>query len=696
MKLTTQRGELDLPRDFSLNIECNNPLLSQEGDASIPVALPSSSHNLTVLGHVERIDRCECYDNKVEAFLQVGPVQKRGQLIIDTAHRRDGIAVSFAIDNGDLYSKSKGKTLKEILSEHTETFASLEEAMKEMQECYEGANFDYKIFPVAVAPYEENGNIVYQYNNEDSSGTLVYEARTVHEGDVEQMQVPAGYGIAPFLKLSRLVEILFQRLGFEVTENCLSQFPFQRMVIVHNCSDCLCNPTTTLYYKDLVPSCTLNEFLEWLNAKFHVQPVVDSELKKVSIVSMEQRLVMSPDIDISGKVEGDFTVLLNPTSRVVLSPINKIEGTDPAAATFDKLIEKYGGYVCVDESQFWTLGTNTPAVESCLVLRQATGQFYMLEYDMNEHQVVTLIGTNHFTYDRANSEETEEYNQGDSIPLMLCRGKRETCPFIGERLHAHTSHNGSTADETQDIMVVQAETGTFAYMTTGTTQSVIPYRQPQNGVQFFELGIGTTPYALYQCCWSRYNNLLLNHAVHLQGRVRYSIGQFLGIDMTRLKLCNGQRLLPVMASANIGSRYDIADSEFIIAKTFTDGITDSDIAPSTSSNLKWQITDNSAAVAQQLWETIEAGFIPSSEVGVEDDYLVYGGFAVQYTGENLNPGIPAYNGETKQFTRNAIITIFVNEIVNYSPGYTPNHFEYEWTEEFANQSVVFTFVAVPV
>ena len=216
MKLVTQNGQLDLPRDFSLNMERTNPLLSGEGDASVPATLPSSSRNLAALGHRERIDRANRYTNKVDAILQVGPVQKRGQLVLDTMHRHDGIEASFAIDSSDLYVKSKSKTLKEIFTDavngavNHEDFGTVADAMTRMQAIYGGNDtYDYTIFPVAIAKYETESHGTktehYQYNNEDDgSHNLKYLARTVHEGDV-LMSVPAGYGIAPFLKLHRLL-----------------------------------------------------------------------------------------------------------------------------------------------------------------------------------------------------------------------------------------------------------------------------------------------------------------------------------------------------------------------------------------------------------------------------------------------------------------------------------------------------------
>ena len=58
-----------------------------------------------------------------------------------------------------------------------------------------------------------------------------------------------------------------------------------------NCSDCLCNPTATLYYRDLVPSCTLSDFLTWLNNKFHVQPVMNNSTRRVKLLRSEERRV---------------------------------------------------------------------------------------------------------------------------------------------------------------------------------------------------------------------------------------------------------------------------------------------------------------------------------------------------------------------------------------------------------------------
>lgn len=708
MKLSTPKGQLDLPRDFALTIERTNPLLSDQGDASVPATLPASSKNLAVIGHMERTDRAGKYANKVEAILEIGPIRKRGQLVIDTVHRLNGIDASFAIDNSDLYSTSKKKTLKEIFGNLSVSFETAIAAATKMQGIYEGRDADYVVFPVAVAAYEDKvtGKKVYQYNNEIDNGQLVWEERNVHEGDIDDMHVPDCYGLAPFLKLYRLVEILFSRLGYEVTENCLSAWPFRRMAVVHNCSDCLCNPTYTLYYRDMVPSCTLSDFLTWLCNKFHTQPVVDSETKQVKIVAMETMLTRAPDLDIGSIVEGDFTIQLNPTKRIVLSPSNNIEGAEPAAETFDKLVEKYGDFSYVNEAQFNQYPTATPPVNASVVQRRSTGFFYAVEYDTaHSRYALKPIGTNNFTYDRENSDDTEDFSQADSLPLMLCGIVKPTqttdvVPFIGDRQHAHTSYKGSTADDKQDIIVVQYTTDSNAYyMTTGTTQPVIPYANFQSG-GFIDLGFGLCPYELYDACWSRYNTILLNHPTNLKGRVRYDIGQIFGMDMTRMKHCAGQKLLPISASSSLGAKTALTDAEFLLVKTFVDGIADSPIVPSSQTSLVWEVTDNILTAVQACWTQMGGGpdfgdiTIIDPNLGVEAHYYRYGSYSIVYTDDNPQPGVPSYLGETKQLSRRADITIHYKEIIEYDPIYNHPVHEFNQQSKFTNRTVTFTFTAV--
>lgn len=698
MKIITEHGQLELPEDFNIKIERHNPLLSGEGDASVPATLPSSSHNLAVLGHRERVDRAYRYTNKMDAILQVGPINKRGQLLLDTVHRRDGIAASFVMDNSDLYVSSKEKSLKEIFNSYNNgagyirRFQTLNIAFQYLQHIYEvGGTDDFMIFPVAVSPYKSGNNTNYQYNNEiDNDGNLVFGQREVHEGDI-MMTVPMGYGVSPFLRLHRMLDILFYILGYEVTYNCFAKNDLKDIVLVNNCADTMVK-LVILNYADMVPSCTLSEFLEWINNKFHAQPFVNSESKEVKIVMMEDVLSGEADIDLSGIVQDDFTVTLNPQKRVVLEPKITIEGTEAAADNLDELLKKYGGYcVGVNETEFAYILTNAANNDfafDCLILREVTGQFYILNRDLNTSnypQVPILIGSNIIKYDRKNAEEEESFKQDDLVPLMLSAGSH-VCPYIGERIHSHTGYNGQNEKAEQEIIVaIGAASNDLYYKTTGTINSILPAK---NLYGQLSLPFGLTPYEMYQYFWKRYNEMLLNNATHLKGKVQFNLNQFLCLDMSSLKLYKNQKLLQIQASSNIGNKIGATESEFIITKSFDDGIKDTQPNIITKSPLKWELTDDIETVWEYYKNHVAYDYY---ENGVHYySVLISDASSISYI-DDLGlywMGVPEAVGETHTITRKIRYTIHYRV---YSDG-TPR----TRTETFdVNATVTFTAVTNP-
>lgn len=698
MKIITEHGQLDLPEDFNIKIERHNPLISGEGDASVPATLPSSSHNLAVLGHRERVDRAYRYTNKMDAILQVGPITKRGQLLLDTVHRRDGIAASFAMDNSDLYVTSKEKSLKEIFNSYNNgagyirRFQTFNIAFQYLQHIYEvGGTDDFMIFPVAVSPYKSGNNTNYQYNNEiNNDGNLVFGQREVHEGDII-MTVPMGYGVSPFIRLHRMLDILFHILGYEVTYNCFAKNDLKDIVIVNNCADTMVK-LVILNYADMVPSCTLSEFLEWMNNKFHAQPFVNSESKEVKIVMMEDVLSGEADIDISGIVQDDFTVTLNPQKRVVLEPKITIEGTEAAADNFDELLKKYGGYcVGVNETEFAYIRTNAANNDfafDCLILREVTGQFYILNRDLNTGnypQVPILIGSNIIKYDRINSEEEESFKQDDLVPLMLSNGSH-ACPYIGERIHFHTGYNGQNEKAEQEIIVaIGVASNELYYKTTGTINSILPAK---NLYGQLSLPFGLTPHEMYQYFWKRYNEMLLNNATHLKGKVQFDLNQFLCLDMSSLKLYKNQKLIQIQASSNIGNKIGVTESEFIITKSFDDGVKDTQPNIITKSPLKWELTDDIETVQEYYKNHVAYDYY---ENGVHYySVLISEASSISYI-DDLGlywMGVPEAVGETHTITRKIRYTI---HYWVYSAG-TPR----TRTETFdVNATVTFTAVTNP-
>lgn len=582
MKLTTNNGELDLPVDFSFEVELNNPFFSDEGDSTIPATLPATPNNLKVFDNIHRVDRASKFMKSVPATLMAGTIQKHGQLVIDTMSIKNGIDVSLAIENSDIYSQYKEKSLKEIFASKVR-----DEWNKDISEL---ANYlwnvrvnrrydDFTLFPVAVAPYEESDNKIYQYNNEGTN-YLVWQARTVREGDLT-MSVTDGYGVSPFLYLYKMIDLMFEQMGYYVVYNCLDRDPYKDIVLLNNCSDTIVKGVVN--YSDLVPSCTLSEFLDFLLNKFGILCRVDSTSQRVRVVMFQEILsTLAPDMDITNKVVDDLDIILDDTSRVVLSSETSIDGSAPAAETFDKLIEKYGYYIEITEGQYTSLLNNIPiGISDCLVMRKETGQFYELRRKIGSNEIIpTFLGTNYFKYDRNNSSNQESYSSPDVAPAIIY--DRLPYMYIGDRQHRNTSYQNTEDSSDQSIMIAWKTivTAGSLHLSFGTTQKYFDGRK----IKDFSL----TSYDMYEYFWSNYNNLLLNGKVTLKGEVLYDYHDMMTLDVTRVKIYKGQPVIPLKVAFSISEKLKNGHGEYLLAKSFFNRITDKKILPETQQKFKWE------------------------------------------------------------------------------------------------------------
>ena len=315
MKLTVDKGELDLPENFSFEIEQNSAFFSDDGTASLAATIPATPEDFSKLGFPDRIGRATVYDNSFPAIIRHGIFQKKGVLVVGSVSD-SGISCSVALDDSEFYSQYKEKNLKDLFGQKVmDDFSEPEDWYEWLFRVYKGEVInDFSIIPVAVNYNESEGS--YQVNNEpvddksDGIWPLAHEARLVQEGG-EDVSVPSGYGIAPFLKLGAFFKILFELCGYTVSRSFFSEKQqFSSLILLHNCSDVICNGK--INYSDLVPNKSVSEILEWLQQKFHAQIVVHSSKKTVDIILLEDILAGSYDKDLTDRLLNHSTGRLQP------------------------------------------------------------------------------------------------------------------------------------------------------------------------------------------------------------------------------------------------------------------------------------------------------------------------------------------------------------------------------------------------
>lgn len=614
MRLITEQGELTLPEDFSFEVEQNSAFFSENGAATVGATIPATGEDLARLGFPTRVARSTKHINTFPAILQHGIYQKKGILAVASASS-NGISCSLGLEDSTFYAEWKNSNLKDLFSAKNYSEFYDGNITNWIDKVYTGSYQSdlWRLIPVAVNHNDSDGS--YQINNEpeydanDGIWPLVHNSRVVKEGD-DNVSVPFGYGIAPFLNLYSFFQIMFELCGFTVTKNCFKDNKaLSGLILLHNCSDVLCNGR--INFSDLVPNKTISEILSWMQDKFHAQVIIHPSVKTVEIVLMEDILNSGFDNDLSKLVIGDLDYIFCSSSRVVLSSDTSLSGAAPVADTPEAMLDKYQACSLMSECDWFykrPMG---------LVLRLSTGTFYEMRHS---HQSIrgndvknVAVGSNYFKYDRRNSDESEDFAPEDLLPPMVFVNGI-LMPYIGDRIHRNTTYNDSKKDEEQEIIIVDYAglSKKVDYTASGSSGGRVPsdvegghyyYGTTQKYDNIGELRsdkIELTSIGLFYTFFRQYNKHLRNNSVKIEGQFDLTQAELINFQMYVLKQLNGQRLLPEQLRYQIGNPTKCLKASFRLIKDFADAV-DDEVLTYPEPLYKWVLeTDHAAIKAREL------------------------------------------------------------------------------------------------
>lgn len=304
---TTDR-EFNIGEGFTMELSKTNPFLTEEGSQSIPINLPPTDNNLKIIGSIHRGVWTKRPVRRMDVIVQHGAVNLRGVLVIESAHRKEGIDCTFYTHEGQLY-ETIGETLMDDL-EWPEYAAQgglsgrimfLKWAMSNPE------NEDYCIFPVLTSNELKRPD----YDREDmrfilnetlfatSSENIEFvgeKERKYIDSSGATITLPVGYGITPFLKVHVILSIIFRNFGYRLQKNIFETI-FPRLCLVNNTADAICKDGM-IYYKQLIPeNLKVIDFLTILRRKFGIEFIPAG--KNVAVKSWDDTLIASPDKDFS-------------------------------------------------------------------------------------------------------------------------------------------------------------------------------------------------------------------------------------------------------------------------------------------------------------------------------------------------------------------------------------------------------------
>ena len=383
LRIEINGGILDMPNDFRLELELTSPIFNTRGSQSPTFTLPGTPGNLRLLGYPNRIDR-NVELRPIDGVISDGPFRRQCKLNILTAGP-DGIEMSIGTDESLIYAAWSDVKLRDIEGWPVYTPEAATEAERVdvlivmLDMVYRRQlDTDYHVFPVAVEKHESDGEVTYTVANEIKvssirpESSLIYEQRqiTATSGtDTAKVTVPRGYGLVPFLRVGRLLSLLFDLYGITLEENPFESDPqLSRLVVLNNTLDTIC--AGYLDYKDMLPDCTVNDLLDSLLARFGAVVYVHGATMTARIVLLRDSFSASPSMDWDSIKACRPKITMAAPQSLKLSSLTSYEGAAPAEENYDVFMDKYERVIdtTTDYPGVWT--------RPLLVLDQFSGNIY--------------------------------------------------------------------------------------------------------------------------------------------------------------------------------------------------------------------------------------------------------------------------------------------------------------------------------
>ena len=370
-------GEIfDLPSDYIIESEKNNPLFTNKGSQSVSIDFPNTNNNRQLLEHANRIDKKNKLPAGIPVVVESGPVHQSGLMVINSASDKSTSA-NIGWDESEMYATMGTTQLKDLKNLpvftaggtdiDTRVDAMLTHLTAVMKEQIDA---DYYIFPVVLKEdfenfENQNGNKypIYYYerlndfvsfkldanglpvhSNGEMGDLLGINARIILrfiDSEVVLFDVPKGYGVSPFLKVWRILELIFESYGWILANNPFKEHrQLKRLVVLNNTIDAVISGR--LNYKDMMPDITVKEFLDALYNKFGLQYFIDSNTQTVSLMFWKD-ILASPQFpaDFTKFKTAPVTINYSQNKQLKLVANREIEGTEVPYNTFEDFLKAY-------------------------------------------------------------------------------------------------------------------------------------------------------------------------------------------------------------------------------------------------------------------------------------------------------------------------------------------------------------------
>lgn len=373
-----------MPVGLSVEVEDTNPVFNDKGSQSVPATVPATNHNNRVLRFPARVDSGMAPNNPGPvAVVSDGAYMRRGLVNVTSAGPAAGITFNIGFDNSAAYCSWKEKKLHELdtlpvidgLSlgiYDNDGAGSLLEYMHRLYTSAVPHDDTLAVFPVAIAREaitENDQEKVYweMLNVPEAGGSSMRQPTKINriiDGTVTELTVPYGYCVTPFVRVWALLDYIFNDLGAPLESNPFRTDPeLAGLVVLNNTADAVC--AGRLRYSELVPDCTVAEFMNALWVRFGLTFNVEYDRGITRLYFLKDILAAGSGIEMLNFTTAPETINYEAAGYVKLSAKTSLEYAAPAVDRFEdftKGLDIHGVRLGSHVSQWTNTGTQSHPV----------------------------------------------------------------------------------------------------------------------------------------------------------------------------------------------------------------------------------------------------------------------------------------------------------------------------------------------
>lgn len=555
LKILINGEALDLSGSLSLQIDEQSPITSDRGSQSLPVTLPMTDRNARLSGFAHRLDIAEkpMRNNKCE--VSDGVYLRSGAVNIVSAGRTEGITMNVGFDNSEAYAAWKEMNLN-ALTLPVVGDGDITALCRQMERVMYGEQQPYAVFQIVTGrPSQETDGVTTYYpeylnriEEKDGRYRLVYEARTEEllvNNTPTSVKLPLGYGVTAFVYVWKIIEFIFAEYGYKIEDNIFRNDPeLSRLVVLNNAADCCV--TGRLKYVDLMPDCTIEQFLNALYVRFGLVYLASSDTKTVRLKLLRDILTASPREDLTADLSSRPLVTYSEGRQIVLSAKTSFDGAAPAAERLESFLAgDKGEIVAVPKVSTLDVLTN-------IVFEETTGRLYRWD---TENEQLAFASTSFFNWSRETADVANEELSSDDecVPMLFADNGILSPQYLSGYVHRYSYIKSSGSEQKEES---EQEDTPLSFC--------LAYQNPENAAYPFGSVLRNTPTGepcrvngveqsfsllfqfddgLFAQFWKDWD-AQLRHAGHeVSAALTKPLHEVLGIDMLSPYYIQGQPLL---------------------------------------------------------------------------------------------------------------------------------------------------------